>query len=468
MVPKPNILLVRPPMQVHRDAIDYPPFIGFGCWWNAANLRAEGFGVDVLDAFLLPDATCGPPNAQGYRWLGPTIRSFLARLEAIRCDLAVIHYDPFSVQSPSDKLLAAIVGGLRRAQPERPIWLADMHVGGMNYIAYDPASITSWPIVPDGILTGEADNALKSLAHSLPKRGESLEIRHGTAPQYLRNLDASLYEALDLDVFASFLSKVYPEGSDSFGFDSGCIPIKASRGCPHHCLFCTAQSAARGGKSPWRPVPPGDLERAVSYLAGQPTVTRLVFLDEAANVQPEHFDRLLDLLERTNLKAAFPNGLRGDALNREQVKRLAGCIDLLSLSPESGDGEVVNDVIGKRLDLARIEQAASWCREFELPCLLHFIIGLPGETREQIDRTLDFARRLHERTGAKPLVQFAVALPGTRLFETARRNGWLPEKLPRDFNLLFQQQPMLADAACEVSREELITKKERFYAEMDL
>ncbi len=467
---RPRILLVRPPLRVHRNGIDYPAFIGFGCWWNAAYLRKEGFDVEVLDAFQLPDASCGEPDAQGYRWFGPPIRSFLAQLGAIRSDLAVIHFDPFGVQNPSDNLLATVVGGLRRAQPNRPVWLADMHVGGMNYIAYDPHSVADWPIVPDGILTGETENSLKSLAISPPSRTGELDVRRGISPQRLSGLNGSLYEALDLEAFSAFLSTVYPSGAqaDPFGFDSGSIPIKASRGCPHHCLFCTGHAAARGGKTPWRPVPVEDLADAVGFLETRPKVSRLVFLDEAANVQPSHFDALLDLLENTRLEASFPNGLRGDALNREQVKRLAGCIGLLSLSPESGDAGVLQGVIGKRMDLEQIERVATWAHEFDLPCLLHFMIGLPGETRTQIETTLNFARRLHERTGARPLLQFVVALPGTRLYDMARENGWLPDPLPRDFNPLFQEGPMLGDGACEVSREELVAIKRRFYAEMDL
>ncbi len=67
-------------------------------------------------------------------------------------------------------------------------------------------------------------------------------------------------------------------------------------------------------------------------------------------------------------------------------------------------------------DLGAIRAVAARAKEAGIPALVHFMNGLPGETKVDINRTLAFAIELFEQTGAWPSVQFATprgaALPG--------------------------------------------------------
>src|SRR5262249_13893369 len=89
-------------------------------------------------------------------------------------------------------------------------------------------------------------------------------------------------------------------------------------------------------------------------------------------------------------------------------------------SAESGVQRVVTEVVDKQLDLGKIGEVARGARDAGIPLLVHFMIGIPGETREEINGTLEHALALHEETGAWPSVQFATPLPGTRLAAMAR------------------------------------------------
>jgi len=53
-----------------------------------------------------------------------------------------------------------------------------------------------------------------------------------------------------------------------------------------------------------------------------------------------------------------------------------------------------------------------------------FILGLPGETKETIQETINFARRINPHTIQ---VSLAAPYPGTFLFDQAVKNGWLDE-----------------------------------------
>jgi radical SAM superfamily enzyme YgiQ (UPF0313 family) len=67
----------------------------------------------------------------------------------------------------------------------------------------------------------------------------------------------------------------------------------------------------------------------------------------------------------------------------------------------------------------------------------HFILGLPGDTRESLEDTIEFARKLH-----LDLAQFycAVPFPGSRLYERALQEGWIAQP---DFKTFNQDQALM-------------------------
>jgi radical SAM superfamily enzyme YgiQ (UPF0313 family) len=96
---------------------------------------------------------------------------------------------------------------------------------------------------------------------------------------------------------------------------------------------------------------------------------------------------------------------------------------LLLVGYESGNQAILNRVKkGVRLDAAR-----RFTREAKsLGIAIHgtFILGLPGETRETIRETIEFAREIDPRTIQ---VSLAAPYPGTALYDEAQANGWLED-----------------------------------------
>src|SRR5207249_264524 len=125
------------------------------------------------------------------------------------------------------------------------------------------------------------------------------------------------------------------------------------------------------------------------------------------------------------------------------LEAMRGRLTTLSISAESGVQRVVDEVVDKDLDLASIDRVARDASVAEVPVLVHFMIGLPGETKQEINATLAYALDLHERTGAWPSVQFATPLPGTRLAAIAERRGHV---LPvvGSWGPYFQRSPSMA------------------------
>ncbi len=65
---------------------------------------------------------------------------------------------------------------------------------------------------------------------------------------------------------------------------------------------------------------------------------------------------------------------------------------------------------------------SSDCKKLGLLVHGDFILGLPGETKETIRRTIDFAKELDVETIQ---VSLAHAYPGTELYDYAKANGFI-------------------------------------------
>jgi radical SAM superfamily enzyme YgiQ (UPF0313 family) len=94
---------------------------------------------------------------------------------------------------------------------------------------------------------------------------------------------------------------------------------------------------------------------------------------------------------------------------------------LLLVGYESGDDQILHNIKkGLRTDIAR--RFTEDCRK--LGILIHgtFILGLPGETAETIEKTIKFAKEINPHTIQ---VSLAAPYPGTTLYKQAVENGWL-------------------------------------------
>src|SRR5207237_3568188 len=106
---------------------------------------------------------------------------------------------------------------------------------------------------------------------------------------------------------------------------------------------------------------------------------------------------------RETLKVLKENGLR-----------------LLLVGYESGNQKILNN----NKKVMRVEVAETFTKDcHELGIAIHgtFIVGLPGETKETIQETIAFAKRINPHTIQ---VSLAAPYPGTFLYKQAVENGW--------------------------------------------
>jgi radical SAM superfamily enzyme YgiQ (UPF0313 family) len=105
----------------------------------------------------------------------------------------------------------------------------------------------------------------------------------------------------------------------------------------------------------------------------------------------------------------------------------AGC-RLLIVGYESGDPQILKNIKkGATIDMA--ERFTANCKKLGLVIHGDFIVGLPGETRETLRNTIDFAKGLDTETIQ---VSIAHAYPGTEFYDFAKENGLVQLKMSDD------------------------------------
>jgi MoaA/NifB/PqqE/SkfB family radical SAM enzyme len=445
-----RIAIVFPPIRVSRDFIDYPYFADLGAVQAAAVLRDAGFEVDLVDALAMEGATLAPDDDDHVR-LGAPIEAVLSRVSAA-ADAVLVAYTPFHRPPTRDGLLAKLLEGLHASRPDRPIVLADLYQSGQHVVDVpSPDILAAYPEV-SVLVRHEAESALAPLFARLAAGGgrpARADVIAGKEPERLDDLPLPAWDLVDLNAYFRFHDDVVRglgRPSWAFPIDGKSAPILTSRGCPYRCVHCSSNPSARTGGDLDKPktqrrYSAGYLDRLLSNLRAR-GVRRVHLLDELVNVNERHFDAVLELVEKHDMRFEVPNGVRADYVLPRHVEAMKARMTTLSVSAESGVQRVVDEVVDKQLDLGAIQAAAELAQGAGLPMLVHFMIGLPGETRKDINGTLSFALDLFEHTGAIPSVQFATPLPGTRLGAEAARKG---RSLPviSDWGPRFQKEPTI-------------------------
>jgi MoaA/NifB/PqqE/SkfB family radical SAM enzyme len=434
----PSILVVHPPMSVARDFIDYPYFADLGAVQVATVLESVA-QVRLVDAFALPGAALRWRD-DGRAHLGATLATVRSAC-AGTWSVIVVALTPFHRPPHRDDLLGGLLEDLRRDHPAAIVVLADLYQSGQHYVATSAADVLAAYPEADVRLEYEAEVALVEIARIVASGARPARHVVGTRPADLDALPLPRWDAIDLDARDAFLRSVVRElgrGRWAFPIDRGrALPWLSSRGCPYECAHCSSNPDQAVG------APKTQRRRSAARIAEDLAALKRLgaacvhVLDEMVNVNPRHLPALLDAAEAQELALEFPNGMRADGLGPEQLVRLVGRITTLSVSAESGSQRVLDGIVGKRLDHGAIVRVAETAHRLGLPLLVHYMIGLPGESAAEINETLQAALDLWDRFGAEPAVQFATPLPGTRLAAGVH----LPLLDDNDWGPRFQREP---------------------------
>jgi radical SAM superfamily enzyme YgiQ (UPF0313 family) len=150
-----------------------------------------------------------------------------------------------------------------------------------------------------------------------------------------------------------------------------------------------------------------------------PWVNEYFFDDDTFNIQKARTVELCSKLKPLKLTWSCTSRVTTDYETLKAQKE-AGC-RLLIVGYESGDPQILKN-IKKGATVERARQFTKDTKKLGLTVHGDFILGLPGETRESIRKTMDFAKELDVETIQ---VSLAHAYPGTELYDFAKQNGFI-------------------------------------------
>ena len=196
------------------------------------------------------------------------------------------------------------------------------------------------------------------------------------------------------------------------------VSLYSTRGCPAQCTFCLWPQTLSG--HPWRKRSTDAVAREMAQAKEYwPWVREYFFDDDTFNIQKARTVELCSKLKPLNLTWSCTSRVTTD-YETLKAQREAGC-RLLIVGYESGDPQILKN-IKKGATVERARQFTKDTKKLGLVVHGDFILGLPGETRESIRTTIDFAKELDVETIQ---VSIAHAYPGTELYDFARKNGFI-------------------------------------------
>lgn len=281
----------------------------------------------------------------------------------------------------------------------------------------------------DFVIMGEGEYRLLKLLNSLNNQTnpnfEGIAYRDNgnvvinPAQGKIDNLDKLPLPARDLIQMQTYIQVGLPIGP--FTRKERAEQVMTSRGCPFQCNFCSAADYF-GHKLRTRSVE--NVIAEVDDLVKNYGIQEIQFSDDNLTANKKRAKDLFARLKPYNLSWCTPNGVMVKTLDEEMIGLMAdsGAYQV-TFAIESGSERILKKIMGKEVpSQARVKKLVELCHERGIQTHSTFIVGLPGEKREDIDATLRYAFEVGFNSAS---FFIASPLPGSRLRKECEEKGYL-------------------------------------------
>ncbi len=351
--------------------------------------------------------------------------------------------------TPGYRVDAAMAGMMKDANPKLRVCFVGPPV------TVEPERCLSDTPAIDFVIRKEFDHQVVDYA-----RGKPIEEIPGASfrknGHIVHNPEAPPIEDLDA---LPWVTKVYRRDLDFRRYNvpfllNPFVAFYSSRGCPAQCTFCLWPQTHSGHR--WRLRSAADVAAEVRWARENfDGLKEIFFDDDTFNYNKRRTLEICRHLEPLGVTWSCTSRVTTDHDTLRAMKD-AGC-RLMIVGYESGDPQILKNIKkGATVDMARRFTADA--RKVGIKVHGDFIVGLPGETRDTIRRTIDFAKELDTET-----IQVSVAhpYPGTEFYSYVEQNGLITIDAMTDEG--GHQLPNITYPGLD--RAELMHWVERFYDE---
>lgn len=438
-----NILFVIPPYEVFRNikSENYPVGIGY----LASVLREDGFtNVNVLN--LDEEIFEGSVTRLNKSWLTNVTEAEFLFLAVENDSHPVWKKFTYWFNQIKPKILGVqstfltVQSALKLAKISKSIDPDCTIIFGGAGPTLAPEKYLFSNSCVDYVVCGEGEQSMTELINALYNNdivkakslsgvnyldGETI-VSNRTSP-FIRNLDSIPFPDPSLSV--------------TYNYDNKESYLMTSRGCPYSCAFC---SNMWGHRVRYRSAE--NVVQELNFLVTKHNKSRFWIYDDTFTVNQKRITDICRLIKENNLNIKFVCNIRADCINREILDMLkdAGCTTV-TMGVESGSERVLK-LLNKGVTTERIKKSAELVHESGINLKVSFMVGLPGESFEEMDQTVDLVKSIDP---FRADLHIYIPYPKTTLYEYMIENGFGNEKDTdittlhglKNYNKLFSSEP---------------------------
>ena len=415
-----KVLLLFPPAYTIKSARDINPLPPIGIGMLASVLEKNKYQVEILDCLVRgwdqEEETQANKDIVRVGLSDDQIEEYIKEFKPDVVGVSCM----FSVQH---KIYPQIFAAIKSVNS------SIITVGGGAHVTVCSKEILEDPNC-DYIISGEGEESIVEFLEVLQGR-KSFESVDGLgwekdSSDYVLNPKLKWIEDLDSLPFPAYhligLEQYFGlESSHGIRHEKKYAPIVTSRGCPAKCTFCSANKMF-GYK--FRTRSAQNVLDELWFLKKKYGIKEIMFEDDNVTASRKHATELFQMMidQKIDLQWDTPNGVGMWTLTDDIIDLMkeAGCIKI-NFPIESGDQEILKNIIKKPLDLKRTKNLFKRCQDIGLDYGTFLVVGMPGEKIENIWTSFKFCAEVGSYS---PHVSVATPYPGTELYEQCKDNDY--------------------------------------------